>query len=283
MLTTKNKYLKNLEGIKIYVKEYIPTPEISIKKIILFVHGIGIHGGYYSEIAINLSSFGIKVITFDLQGHGHSGAEKGKFISLKSVINDIKLVVENVKSEYCDEKLYILAESMGGTFTYSYLRKYSPNLDGLILIAPAFLIRFRQFLYLNNLKVLFYLIFNRDKPVANLKCGNRIKQSSNDESFKKKRSTDHLSLMKVSANYLLTILKATKRWWKADVNKNLPLLIFHGKKDNIVSPLGSKIFYNSFKGVDKEFKLYKDSYHTLLFDKNTPTLLNDIFAWIKDK
>lgn len=282
-MTEKEWYLENSAGIEIYLKEYIPAPDVAIKKTLIFIHGIGIYGDYYNEVVRGLVLQGVAVVTMDLQGHGHSGGEKGKFLSLTSVIEDIKMVVENIKNKNLDHKIYILGESMGGAFSYAYVKKYPDHIDGLILLAPSFLVKMGQLMYLNNLKLIFYLLYDRDKMVVDLQCGSRIEKSSTDEVFKKKRSTDPLSLMKVSANYLLTILKASCGWWKACINKKLPILLFHGKKDNIIPPLGTRIFYKSFGGADKKFIYYKDSFHTLLFDRNTAKLLDVVVDWLKDK
>jgi acylglycerol lipase len=282
MVIEKELFLENRDGIQIYVKKYLPGKEESIGKTILLIHGIGIHGGYYLGIARKWASMGISVVTIDLHGHGHSGNEKGKFYSLETVMSDIDIAVENEKSG-SNNPIYLLGESMGGVFSYCYAKKYPQKLAGLILVAPAFLERFKQFMYFDSLKFLFYLFIDKNKPVVDLTCGRRIEDSSTDKAFKIKRTTDPLTLMKVSPNYLMTIHKACSGWRKGNIPGTLRLLMFHGTRDKIICIDGSKIFYNAFKGTDKELKIYDGSYHTLFFDEKTPALLEDVFYWLKDR
>src|SRR6266446_8933111 len=66
------------DGIQLVVHEWAPPQVLAGKPVILFVHGIGMHGEPYAAIATGFTARGITFIAPDLRGHGRSEGERGE-------------------------------------------------------------------------------------------------------------------------------------------------------------------------------------------------------------
>ncbi|XP_052198134.1 caffeoylshikimate esterase isoform X3 [Diospyros lotus] len=67
---------------------------------------------------------------------------------------------------------------------------------------------------------------------------------------------------------------------------SLPLLILHGEADTVTDPSVSKALYEKARSSDKEYKLYKDSYHCLLEgepDDVIARVFEDIIFWLDQR
>jgi alpha-beta hydrolase superfamily lysophospholipase len=57
-----------------------------------------------------------------------------------------------------------------------------------------------------------------------------------------------------------------------------PVLILHGKGDQIVDPSCSEKFYDLIASEDKSLKTYPELYHEILNSEEKETVINDILG-----
>lgn len=66
---------------------------------------------------------------------------------------------------------------------------------------------------------------------------------------------------------------------------SLPLLILHGEADTVTDPSVSTLLHKKASSSEKELKLYKNAYHSLLEGEPDEVILevfNDIIDWLDD-
>jgi alpha-beta hydrolase superfamily lysophospholipase len=169
---------------------------------------------------------------------------------------------------------------MGGAFALHYLQTNETHLTGLILLAPAVELKVTQFLRLSNIALLPSLFFCRAKPSVSL-VDTRLIESTRDADLIVRWKRDPLTYKKVSINYLLGITKLTDNWKKALASGvNTPTLIIQGGKDPILSSKAPHILFEHLLVRDKELMIYRNVHHTLLWDPETPQILEDVAEWI---
>ena len=104
------------------------------KSTILLVHGYGEHSGRYEETASILNDAGYSVYSYDRRGEGASDGQKGH---IQSIHNHVKDLIEVRKKIVVKGKLFLMAHSLGGLISLTYLLDHRPtDLSGVVLSSP---------------------------------------------------------------------------------------------------------------------------------------------------
>jgi len=152
--------LKMADGVHIAVRTWF-NPRKESQAIIIVFHGMGGHGGYYKYLAERMVPYGLLIASVDLRGHGYSEGRRGD-LKMRSLLADVKQLVDHFKSICFEKPIFLLGESMGACLVINYLREYvndSINLQGVILFSPG-LVKRSDYMSLVPffLIILFYLI-----------------------------------------------------------------------------------------------------------------------------
>ncbi|WP_221391038.1 alpha/beta hydrolase [Dyadobacter sp. NIV53] len=247
------------------------------KGIVLIVHGLNSHGGYYQNFAIQLNENDYEVYAFDLRGRGQSDGERYYISDYNDIISDIDLLMNIAKSPYPTVPVFLFGHSAGGVFASVYTVKYQSKLKGLISESFAFQLPAPDFA-LASIKFLSFIIphtrlvrlknedFSRDKTI--------VEKINNDPLLaKEKQPAKTMQQLLLAAEYLKTEMPEIK----------LPLLILHGTGDRAAKPSGSEYFMEHASSEDKQLKLYEGHYHDLLNDKYNGIVIRDILRWLNER
>lgn len=260
-------------GTKIFYRSWkISTPP---RAVIVLVHGLNSHTGYYEHFAEQLNNGGFEAYGIDIVGRGNSEGERYYIPDFQSVVADIDQLVTIAQNVNPSLPLFLLGHSAGGVFASVYAVKHQEKLKGLISESFAFQVPAPDFA-LATLKFLANFIphakvvqlknedFSRDKTV--------VQAMNNDPLLaKEKQPTKTMQQLILAAAYLK----------KEMPNITLPLLILHGTADKATKPEGSQYFYNNVSSQDKTLKLYKEHYHDLLNDLDNGIVIKDIEDWLE--
>jgi alpha-beta hydrolase superfamily lysophospholipase len=172
-----------------------------------------------------------------------------------------------------------MGDSMGCNYALDYA-KDSPQLAGLILLAPAFYVDSSQLLDLEGALLLPYLLLGHRKPVIDL-VGKRLDESSRDAKWIAARRADPLAYKKANFGYLLDIQRLIFGWRrKIAPQVRVPILMIKGGKDRVVSHRDCETFQRLSASIDKRFEVYPEVRHTTLWDSQTPEILCLAVEWI---
>jgi len=113
-----NFSLTSKDNLKLYaVKWLVDEPKFNI----CLIHGLGEHSNRYSHVAEFYNSKGANVYALDLRGHGQSEGKRGCGPNLDSFLDDIALLITEMKSGSPDLPWIMYAHSMGGNLTLKLL------------------------------------------------------------------------------------------------------------------------------------------------------------------
>lgn len=268
------------DGTRLFYRFWLATEQSIDSRVVLVLHGIGNHGAPYKVIAESFNRCGIDVYALDARGHGLSCGQRNRIPSAPTICADIEAIIGEIRQSRPGVRLYLLGDSMGGVFALCYAACDGCDLSGLILMAPAINVAPTQYFKTNNIRLLPYLLFLRRTPALNL-VGERLEKGCRDTDFIERRRKDFLAYKKVSMEYLIGIGKLVKGWKsKMAPRINVPSLIIHGGRDSIISPRGSRELFNSLGSKDKQLCIYDEVNHTILWDPETPRILDDVASWI---
>jgi alpha-beta hydrolase superfamily lysophospholipase len=252
-------------------------------RVVVVLHGIGYHSAPYKVIADAFNPHGTDVYGLDARGHGLSQGRRGFVGNQAEVGADVECMIRFVRQQQPTAKIFLLGDSMGADLALNYAKRNSHELAGLILMALALNLDFRQFLSLESLSLMPYVVLAHREPVISL-VGKRLEESSRDPEFVARRRIDPLAYKNVSFGYLLDVQRIVFGWrWKIAPRVHAPTLLIKGGKDRVVSHRECVAFDKLSASPDKSFKIYPDVPHTTLWDPETPEMLNAVAEWILER
>jgi acylglycerol lipase len=252
-------------------------------RVVVVLHGIGYHSAPYKVIADALNPHGTDVYGLDARGHGLSQGRRGFVGNSIEVGSDVECMIRFVRQQRPAAKIFLLGDSMGADLALNYAKRNSCELAGLILLALALNLDFRQFLSLESLSLMPYFALAHREPVISL-VGKRLEESSRDREFIARRRVDPLAYKNVSFGYLLDVQRLVFGWrWKIAPRVHAPTLLIKGGQDRVVSHRECAAFDKLSASTDKCFKIYPDVPHTTLWDPETPDILDVVGQWILER
>ena len=293
-LKLKEFKLENSYGHKINILEGcdLENPDA----IILFLHGIGAHHQLILENEdsfqyknIKFSSSNIKIFGLEFSGHGKSEGVRCSINSYDDLIREIELIVNYIKKNYQDKKIFIYAESMGGGLAITYQIKYSlrSKVDGYILMAPmcGFHDSIKPNFILKNILITMSSIFPTLKALSTTKS---IEDScKNQDYLNAKLKCNYQYNDKIRLNTARECNNIVDFIEKNSHKFNSPIFLLHGIDDPITCCKHSIKFYKKVTSDKKKLYLTKNANHILTLavdsnDDNPKKILNKIIDFVKE-
>ncbi|MBO9639526.1 MAG: lysophospholipase [Siphonobacter aquaeclarae] len=247
------------------------------KAVLVIVHGLNSHSGYYDGFAQQVIGAGIEVYALDLPGRGRSEGERYYIEDYHAVIEDISQLVAIARGAYPALPLFLLGHSAGGVFASVFAALHPDKLNGLISESFAFQVPAPD-AALATLKFLSHII-----PHTRVVRLNN-EDFSRDEAVVEAMNTDPLLKDEKQPTKTMQQLILAAGFLKEEMPQmNLPVLILHGTADKATRPEGSQYFFDHISSPDKTLKLYEGHYHDLLNDLGKETVVSDILQWINGR
>lgn len=262
------------DGTKLTVHRWSPP---KTEQVVIFLHGIGMHGEPYASIAAGFTSQKITLIVPDLRGHGRSGGPRGKLAESAVLRSDLGEIIGMVNMKHPAAPVFLAGESMGGLIASDYAAKGERRLAGLILLAPAFAVHPSQ-IKLGGLDELF-------KGRIALANEAKLRPSTREPGFIAARLKDKLALADVESSYITGLGARQLEWPFAAAQIKAPLFIGVAGKEEIINPKTAKLV---FEGAGtpagaKTWKQWDDARHTVCWDPLTPMIIEDVTKWIRSR
>lgn len=173
-----------------------------------------------------------------------------------------------------------MGHSMGGLIACKYALSHSSDIDGLILSAPAFILAVE----VPGWKTAMGKFFSRYVPGLTMSNELDPKRLTHDEDVVKAYIKDPFVHNKVTARFYTEFTSAGAECVARAGELAMPLLIFHGEEDKMVSPRGSEIIYAkaSTDGKHKVLHIYPGLFHETMNEtlKERNRVLDTVVIWI---
>lgn len=302
---------KSSDGTELWCNRWFPDEDQQIKGIVVLQHGLKEHSLRYDRIGTILAENGYVVHGFDLRGHGRTAEINvmnnksiwGKIADSNGdivLINDLYDMIQELKKDFPDKKIYLLSHSFGSFITQRYLELYGDNINGAILLGttgPNKPLVVSGKIFANIIK-LFNGKNNTSKILDKVIFGSYNKRISNPKTEYDWLTNDDLIIqMYISDNWcgnllttsffidLLNLLLVTHKSKNiSKIPNDIPLFIGYGSEDpvggygKLVTKLVNKYRQNGMKKVTS--KCYENSRHELLNESIKETVEKDIIEWL---
>jgi alpha-beta hydrolase superfamily lysophospholipase len=260
------------DGISLIVHEWAPAKPAAGTPVVLFLHGIAMHGEPYGAIAAGFTTRGVAFIAPDLRGHGRSEGPRGEMPPAHVLRADIGAVLALVNKRFPGAPVVLMGESMGGLLAADYAWRGEGRLAGLALLAPAFALHPAQV----KLGEVGHVLTGR-VPIA---TDRKLKPSSRDEGFVRARKADKLALAEVKLSYLTALAVLQAEWPRAASELKLPLFVGVAGKDVVIDANTARKVHDSAGSASKTWQRWDDAYHTLSWDPATAQSIEDVVKWV---
>ena len=134
MTRYKHSWFTTADKKKLYLQEWIPEKDPTA--LILYVHGLGSHGGRLDHWAERFVKQGVAFFAYDQRGHGKSDEKRGYPTHIKYLIQDVKAMVAQLRETYPDKPVILYGHSMGGAIAINYVISTTFTVDALIVTSP---------------------------------------------------------------------------------------------------------------------------------------------------
>ena len=130
------EHLKMTDGFNLFCRHW---PSVGpVERAVVFLHGIEVHSGAFRFMGPELANSNSEVYAFDRRGFGNSKEPDlpiGDTHGFDRHLEDLNEVVEFVRKNQPDKKLFIFGHSIGTAYALWYAANFPQQIDGLILAA----------------------------------------------------------------------------------------------------------------------------------------------------
>ena len=269
----------NKDGLEIFHQRWtVDAPRAAI----IVVHGLGEHSGRYGHLLDTMADDRISFFSLDHQGHGQSGGTRGHVNDFTDYVADIRQYLDEiVAGEAAGLPLICLGHSMGGLIAALFALTYQPDISALILSAPAFIPGGK----IPAIQAAAARIVSRILP--RLTQSNKLNAAdlSHDPETVSAYQDDPLVHDRISTRWFVSFMATAEQCLARAGELTLPLLVFHGTEDKMVSPDGSRKFFEQVKGADKTLKLFGGLYHETMNElpKDREIVLETVADWVRNR
>jgi acylglycerol lipase len=253
-------------------------PDTSPKAMVALVHGLGEHIGRYAHVGKTLTDAGYALIGFDLRGHGKSGGARGHFPSLDMVMGDIRQFFQFVSQRYPDIFQFLYGHSLGGLLALTYALQSKDYLKGVMVTSPGL----RSALQEQKVKLAMVKILGSLIPELTVPSELDVKALSHDQKIVDAYVNDPLVHDRITLAFGRVGLQAIAECFAQAREFAFPLLIMHGKADQVAYPSGSEDFawLASEKNKDVTLKLWDNLYHEIHNESEQTEVFKVMIEWL---
>jgi alpha-beta hydrolase superfamily lysophospholipase len=260
------------DGCKLFLRSWVTDSS----DVVLILHGLGGHSGWYVNMADTLAARGLTVYADDHRGFGHSESLPGHIDNYVTLVEDCHALVSEIHRRHPDRKIYVLGHSMGGIFTTHLATKYGQSLAGILYLNPWVEDSSRISLG-TTLSILVGGLF---------KSKRYYQVASGTETMTTRReainmlNADTYWRRKQTASFLFQILLMRMAVLKLAKQITLPVLVMQAGQDKAILSAGTRKLYEALASKDKTWKGYAEFSHDSEFEEEHSRMDSDIVEWI---
>jgi acylglycerol lipase len=271
----ESRFLTASDGVRLHYLYWSsrPSPPWAV---LIFLHGIASHAGWFSETATHLNQHGVTVYGSDRRGSGHSGGPRGHLARYERALDDLEQVVQLIRSEHPGTPVFLAASSWAAKLAVVYAAQRPGPLSGLVLPAPGL----RPRVKVSPGWRLRVLVGHLVAPMAYLPIPLTPEQYTANPPYLDFIRADALRLLEATAQLFWETIRLDRRGRRASARLGLPLLVLHGEDDAMMNVPKMRRWFERLGVEDKTYRAYPGVGHGLDFAPDRAEYLADLLGWL---
>ncbi|MFK7810714.1 MAG: lysophospholipase [Saprospiraceae bacterium] len=249
----------------------------SPKAVVLIVHGLGEHVLRYKHVADFFNKNNISVVGFDHSGHGQTKGKRGFAKSMESLMDGVRVLLENTKQQYPKLPVFLYGHSMGGNISLNFILRRKPEITGAIITGP----HIRMVTEPSPLLVMMGRLVNNIYPSGTQNNGLDPTHICRDQAVVDTYNNDPLVHDQISYSLAVALIDGAKWLDNYKGATPSPLLLMHGGADKITSPKGTQAFAKRIIS-DVTHKEWENHYHEIHNEEEQQKVFTFTLRWIEN-
>jgi alpha-beta hydrolase superfamily lysophospholipase len=262
------------DGCKLFLRSWVTDSS----DVLLILHGLGGHSGWYINMGDALAARGLTVYADDHRGFGHSEGLPGHIDNYATYREDCYALVSEISRRHPDRKIYVLGHSMGGIFTTHLAAKYGQSMAGILYLNP-WVEDSTPVPLGTTLSILLTGLF-KSKRYYQVARGTEV-MTTRQEAIEM-LNADPYWRRKQTASFLFQILLMRLAVPRVAKQITLPVLVMQAGQDKSVLISGTRKLYEALASSDKTWKGYAEFSHDSEFEEEHSRMDSDIAEWISE-
>ncbi len=250
-----------------------------VRGVVVFLHGIQSHAGWYDFSCTQLAMAGYQVFFLDRRGSGMNEEARGDAPSFRRLLDDIAefLAALPRSAERGSLPVFLAGISWGGKLAVALERRHPGLIDGLVLMCPGFYSKVRPTLG-QRLGIFFSRLFRPRKlfPIP-LNDPELFTATPHWQQFLRE---DPLRLQQATARFLIESVRLDGYLRFTPKYVHVPVLLMLASEDRIIRNDWTRDYVNKFATPDNTIVEYRGAHHTLEFEPGSPYWLWDLQDWL---
>jgi alpha-beta hydrolase superfamily lysophospholipase len=274
---TDRGFIRTSDGLTLYTQHWMPEGEPAA--VVLLVHGYAEHCGRYDHVARTFVDQGAAVYAYDHRGHGRSEGRRAYVDRFEQYLEDLDRFRQHVQAQTPDVPVFLFGHSMGGLASLLYVLDDAPDLQGLLLSAPAIEVNPDLAPILRHVAEwvgrFFPTLPTVRSPQGSISRDPSVVEEAENDPLNYHRRT----LARTGAELLRAGQEARSRLYEL----RTPFLVFHGTADPLATPTWSKRLYERAAATDKTLRLYDGLYHETFNEPERDAVLRDLGSGLDER
>jgi acylglycerol lipase len=244
--------------------------------VVVFLHGIASHAGWFGETAADLDRQGVAVYGPDRRGSGRSGGPRGHLERYGRALDDLEELLRLVSSEHGTTPVFLAASSWAAKLAVVYAARRPASLSGLLLLGPGLL----PTVSLSPPRQAFVIAGHLVAPTARLPIPLTPELYTANPPYLDFIRTDPLRLLQATTRFFWETARLDRRRRRDSARLELPLLLHQGQDDEMMDVPGTRRWFAGLSVDDKTYAAYPGAGHTLDFEPDRGRYLADVLGWL---
>lgn len=244
--------------------------------VLVYLHGIASHAGWFSETAADLVARGVAVYAPDRRGSGLSSGPRGHLPSYRRALDDIDDILTQVGSEQREAPVFVAASSWAAKLALVHAATRPERLSGLLMLGPGLLPRVE----LSVPRRLAVLVGHIVVPRAQVAIPLTPEQYTTNAPYLEFIRGDPLRLSTVTTQFFWQTARLDLLRRRTSARLSLPLLVLQGEEDAMMDVPGTQAWFAGLPAGDATYRSYAGAGHTLDFEPDRSEYLDDMIAWL---
>jgi alpha-beta hydrolase superfamily lysophospholipase len=263
------------DGYTLRYRRYRPSGEP--KGVVVAIHGIQSHAGWYDGSCRHLASSGLDVFFVDRRGSGINSEDRGHTTGVDELVDDLVRSVDHARRQVPGKPIFLKAISWGGKLAVAALKAHPSLVDGLILVCPGFFAKvgptWRERLKIGG----SYLIWPRRPVRVPLTEPALFTDNADWQEFLRQ---DKRLLRTGTARLLMTSVFLDHVVRRSAREIIVPTLTFLAGKDRIIDNDRVRRYVSAFAASDNQIIEYPSAHHTIEFEADPRAYFRDLSDWV---
>jgi alpha-beta hydrolase superfamily lysophospholipase len=244
--------------------------------VLVFLHGIASHAGWFAETAADLNRDGLEVYGPDRRGSGRSGGPRGHLDRYERALDDVEQLVRLVAAEHPGTPVFLAASSWAAKLGVVYAAQRPAPLAGLLLLGPGLLPRVNLSPWHRFMVVAGHLV----RPMARLPIPLTPELYTANPPYRDFVRADPLRLLEATTQFFWETARLDRRRRTVTARLTLPVLLLQGEADEMVDVPATRRWFEGIEGDHNTYRAYPGAGHTLDFEPDRSRYLGDMLAWL---